>query len=119
VISPATTNTHIERKRENPDKTDYVELEEASTEGVLKPLDENIQEVEAAPPQLRRSTRSTRGRMPQRYESSLSYLLLTDNGEPSCYEEALQAETKVKWERAMDSLDTKQTWESCQKARRP
>jgi len=28
--------------------------------------------------------------------------LLTDNGEPECYEEALQVQTKDKWELTMD-----------------
>jgi len=29
-------------------------------------------------------------------------MLLTDSGEPKCYEEDLQVETKDKWELAMD-----------------
>ena len=43
------------------------------------------------------------------------YLLLTDSGEPECYEEALQVETKNKWELAMDDemefLMKNQTWD--------
>ena len=42
------------------------------------------------------------------------YLLMTDSGEPECYEEALQVETKKKWEQGMDeemdSLVRNQTW---------
>ena len=38
--------------------------------------------------ELRRSTRTIRA--PERYSLALQYLLLTDSGEPECYEEALQ-----------------------------
>ncbi|RVW47729.1 Retrovirus-related Pol polyprotein from transposon TNT 1-94 [Vitis vinifera] len=45
----------------------------------------------------------------------LNYLLLTDGGEPECYDEALQDENSSKWELAMkdemDSLLGNQTWE--------
>jgi hypothetical protein len=37
-------------------------------------------------------------RPPERYSPSLYYLLLTDSGEPECYEEAMQVDTKNKWE---------------------
>jgi len=40
---------------------------------------------------------------------------LTDYGEPECYEEAVQVETRKKWEQAMkeemDSLAHNQTWD--------
>jgi len=40
---------------------------------------------------------------------------LTDSGEPECYEEAVQVETKKKWEQAMkeemDSLAHNQIWD--------
>ncbi|KAE8687079.1 hypothetical protein F3Y22_tig00111023pilonHSYRG00039 [Hibiscus syriacus] len=46
---------------------------------------------------------------------SLHYLLLTDNGEPECYDEAMQVEDSVKWESSMkdemDSLTSNQTRE--------
>jgi hypothetical protein len=45
----------------------------------------------------------------------LYYLLLTDFGEPECHEEAMQVDTKKKWEQGMkeemDSLVNKKTWE--------
>ncbi|RVW24492.1 Retrovirus-related Pol polyprotein from transposon TNT 1-94 [Vitis vinifera] len=51
----------------------------------------------------------------QRYSPVLNYLLLTDGGEPECYDEALQDENSSKWELAMkdemDSLLGNQTWE--------
>jgi hypothetical protein len=31
----------------------------------------------------------------------LYYLLLIDSGEPECYEEAMQVDTKKKWEKGM------------------
>ena len=54
-------------------------------------------------------------RPPRRYSPILNYLLLTDGGEPECYDEALQDENSSKWELAMkdemDSLLGNQTWE--------
>ncbi|KAL6320987.1 hypothetical protein AAG906_010796 [Vitis piasezkii] len=62
---------------------------------------------------VRRSSRNIRP--PQRYSPVLNYLLLTDGGEPECYDEALQDENSSKWELAMkdemDSLLGNQTWE--------
>ena len=40
-------------------------------------------------------------RPPQRYSLVLNYLLLTDGGEPKCYDETLQDENSSKWELAM------------------
>jgi hypothetical protein len=44
----------------------------------------------------------------------LYYLLLIDFGEPECYEEAMQVDTKNKWEQdmkeEMDSLVNNLTW---------
>jgi hypothetical protein len=43
---------------------------------------------------------------------------LTDSSEPECYEEAMQVDTKKKWEQGMkeemDSLVNKQTWDLVQ-----
>jgi hypothetical protein len=48
----------------------------------------------------------------------LYYLLLTDSGEPECYEEAMQVDTKKKWEQGMkeemDSLVNNHTWDLVQ-----
>jgi hypothetical protein len=48
----------------------------------------------------------------------LYYLLLTDSGEPKCYEEAMQVDTKKKWEQGVieeiDSLVNNQTWDLVQ-----
>jgi hypothetical protein len=44
--------------------------------------------------------------------------LLTDSGEPKSYEEAMQVDTKNKWEQGMkekmDSLVNKETWDLVQ-----
>jgi hypothetical protein len=43
---------------------------------------------------------------------------LTDSGEPECYEEEMQVDTKKKWEKGMkeemDSLINNQTWDLVQ-----
>jgi hypothetical protein len=48
----------------------------------------------------------------------LYYLLLIDSGEPECYEEAMQVDTKKKWEQGMkeemDSLVNSHTWDLVQ-----
>jgi hypothetical protein len=45
----------------------------------------------------------------------LYYLFLTDFGEPKSYEEAMQVQTKKKWEQGikeeMESLVNNQTWD--------
>jgi ATP-binding cassette subfamily B (MDR/TAP) protein 1 len=57
--------------------------------------------------------KSTRPHVPNR--KYLQYLLLTDAGEPKCYDEACQGEDASKWELAMKeemkSLVSNQTWE--------
>lgn len=52
---------------------------------------------------------------PQRYSPALNYILLTNGGEPRCYDETFQDENSSKWELVMkdeiDSLLGNQTWE--------
>ena len=50
-----------------------------------------------AQPILRRSTRAYRPL--DRYVPSLDYFMLTDCEEPSCYEEAMLKDEKLKWEK--------------------
>ncbi|KAL5855098.1 hypothetical protein ACOSQ4_004900 [Xanthoceras sorbifolium] len=90
---------------------EFAEFEEISRSDVqISP--ETVQEEPSAP-ELRRSSRVPKPI--QRYSPSLHYLLLTDSGEPECYDEAMQVEDSVKWESAMrdemDSLMSNQTWE--------
>ena len=78
-----------------PNPTEESEVEQVTHEQVLK-----------------RSSRSIRA--PDRYSPSLHYLLLTDEGEPESFDEALQVEDSIKWEQAMDdetrSLEKNDTW---------
>eukprot|EP00253_Pinus_taeda_P007037 PITA_07037 len=104
-----------ERKHEKENK-EYTVLDEI-TEKVMVLENHNYQHPEQQPQQqqapqtpesgVRRSTRISRP--PEQYSPSLYYVLLTDSGEPECYEEAVQVETKKKWEQAMkeemDSLE--------------
>ena len=61
---------------------------------------------------LRRSSRTIKAT--DRYSPSLHYLLLTDEGEPESFDEALQVEDSIKWEQDMDdemrSLKKNDTW---------
>ncbi|GJS65838.1 retrovirus-related pol polyprotein from transposon TNT 1-94 [Tanacetum coccineum] len=50
-------------------------------------------------PQVRRSTRESRA--PVRYSPSANYLLLTENGEPESYSEALSSKESVQWKKAI------------------
>ena len=51
--------------------------------------------------------RSSRVRKPvHKFSPSLNYILLTDRGEPECYEEAMEVDASTKWELAMkDEID--------------
>ncbi|KAE8704670.1 hypothetical protein F3Y22_tig00110447pilonHSYRG00005 [Hibiscus syriacus] len=104
TVESSSSNTKAETK-------EFAEFEEISGNDVqISP--EAVQE-EPGTPELRRSSRIPKPT--QRYSPSLHYLLLTDNGEPECYDEAMQVEDSVKWESSMkdemDSLLSNQTWE--------
>ncbi|KAL5811668.1 hypothetical protein ACOSQ3_026618 [Xanthoceras sorbifolium] len=90
---------------------EFAEFEEISGSDVQSSPETVQEELDA--PELRRSSRVPKPI--QRYSPSLHYLLLTDSGEPECYDEAMQVEDSVKWESAMrdemDSLMSNQTWE--------
>jgi hypothetical protein len=97
-------------------------LDEITEKEIPKvPENQNVQQQEQQVPQtpasvVRISTRLSRP--PERYSPSLYYLLLIDSGEPECYEEAMQVDTKKKWEQGMkeemDSLVNNQTWDLVQ-----
>ena len=81
-------------------------------EGILQQPLQEVQ-VENIPPELVR--RSNRPHKPsQRYPPS-NYVLLTDDGEPSCFQEACDDEHSKDWKKAMqeemDSLLENKTWE--------
>ena len=48
---------------------------------------------------VRQSTRQIRP--PERFSPSLYSILLIDVGEPECYDEAMQVDSKIQWESAM------------------
>nr|CAN73703.1 hypothetical protein VITISV_000540 [Vitis vinifera] len=106
--------TEIDQK-----KSEFVNLDEFTESTVQKGGEEDKEnvnsQVDLSTPvvEVRRSSRNIRP--PQRYSPVLNYLLLTDGGEPECYDEALQDENSSKWELAMkdemDSLLGNQTWE--------
>ncbi|RVW72813.1 Retrovirus-related Pol polyprotein from transposon TNT 1-94 [Vitis vinifera] len=106
--------TEIDQK-----KSEFVNLDELTESTVQKRGKEDKENVNSQVDlsttiaEVRRSSRNIRP--PQRYSPVLNYLLLTDGGEPECYDEALQDENSSKWELAMkdemDSLLGNQTWE--------
>ena len=55
---------------------------------------------------------------PDRYVPSLDYIMVTDCEEPSCYQEAMLRDDKLKWEQAMQSemdlLHKNATWDLVQ-----
>ncbi|KAE8728570.1 hypothetical protein F3Y22_tig00004205pilonHSYRG00040 [Hibiscus syriacus] len=85
TIESSSSNTEAETK-------EFAEFEEISRNDVhISP--EEVQEKPVTP-ELRRSSRIHK--RTQRYSPSLHYLLLTDNGELECYDEAMQVEDSVK-----------------------
>jgi hypothetical protein len=93
----------LQGKKHEIEKQEYTVLDEITEKEIPKePENQNVQQQEQHVP-------------PERYSPSLYYLLLTDSGEPKCYEEAMQVDTKKKWEKGMkeemDSLENNQTWD--------
>jgi hypothetical protein len=86
-----------------------------------EPENQNVEQKEQEVPQTPASVvrKYTRLSIPlERYSPSLYYSLLTDSGELECYEEAMQVDTKRKWEQGMkeemDSLVNNHTWDLVQ-----
>jgi hypothetical protein len=112
----------LQGKKQEKEKPEYTMLDEITEKEIPKvPKNKNVQQEEKQVPQtpasvVRISTRLSRPL--ERYSPSLYYLLLTDSGEPECYEEAMQVDTKKKWEQGMkeemDSLVNNQTWDLVQ-----
>ena len=103
----------------NQKKSEFVNLDELTESTIQKRGEEDKEnvnsQVDHSTPvaEVQRSSRNIRP--PHRYSPTLNYLLLTDSGEPECYNEALRDENSSKWELAMkdemDSLLGNQTWE--------
>jgi hypothetical protein len=108
-------------KKREKEKPEYRVLDEIIEKEIPEePEDQNVQQEQQVPQTsasvVRRSTRLSIP--PERYSPSLYYLFLIDSGEPECYEEAMQVDTKKKWEQGMkeemDSLINNQTWDLVQ-----
>ena len=92
-------------------KSEFVNLDELTESTFQKRGEEDKENVNLQVDQsttvaeARRSSRNIRP--PHRYSPTLNYLLLTDGGEPECYNEALRDENSSKWELAMkDEMDS-------------
>ena len=103
----------LQRKKEEKERREYTVLDD---EIPKVPGNQNVQSQEQQEPQtpasaVRRSTRLSRPL--EHYSPSLYCLLLTDSSEPESYDEAMQVDTKQKWEKGMeeemDSLVKNQT----------
>jgi hypothetical protein len=109
----------LQGKKQEKEKPEYRVLDEITGKQIPKvPENHNVQKKDLHAPQtpasvVRRSTRLSITL--ERYSPSLYYLLLTDYGEPECYEEAMKVDTKNKWEQGMkeemDCLVNNHTWE--------
>ena len=81
-------------------KYEFVNLDELTKSTVQKRVEEDKENVNSQVDQstpiaeVRRSSKNIRH--PHRYSPTLNYLLLTDGGEPECYDEALQDENSSK-----------------------
>ena len=83
----------LQGRKEEKENTKYTVLDEIKVNEVTKaPENQEQQQVPETPATVRNSTRLSRP--PERFSPSVYYLLMTDSGEPECYEEAMQVETK-------------------------
>jgi hypothetical protein len=109
----------LQGKKQEEEKLEYIMLDEITKKKIPKePENQNVQQQEQRVPQTPASVviKSTKLSIPpERCSPSLYYLLLTNSGEPECYEEAMQVDTKKKWEKGMkekmDSLVNNHTWD--------
>ena len=101
----------LQEKKQEKENKEYVVLDEITEKVKVPENNNNQQPQQQKPPQqqqapqtpesgVRRSTRISRP--PKRHSPSLYYLLLTDFSELECYEEAMQVESRKKWEVAME-----------------
>jgi hypothetical protein len=83
----------LQGNKHEKEKPEYTMLDEITEKEIPKvPENHNVQQQDQQVPQTLASVfrRSTRLSIPpKRYSPSLYYLLLTESGEPECYEEAM------------------------------
>ena len=104
----------LQGHKEEKEKIEYTMLDEIKENEIPKaPENQEQQQVPQTPANVRISRRLCRPH--ERFSPSLYYLLMTNSGEPECYDEAMQGETRKKWEQGMDeemdSLVRSQTWD--------
>ncbi|KAL8104982.1 hypothetical protein AgCh_028950 [Apium graveolens] len=101
--------------KEQPEKEeavleDITEIDLAGNSGSSEYIDDRVPVTPRT--EVRKSSRIVRP--PQRYSPSTYYMLLTEDGEPQCYSEAVQVNDSVQWKSAMDeemsSLEKNETW---------
>ena len=91
----------LQGKKVEKENTEYIVFDEIKENEVLKPPEnQEQQQVPETSATIRKYTRLSRP--PEQFSPSLYYLLMTNSGEPKCYEEAMQLETRKKWEQGMD-----------------
>ena len=82
---------------------------------IPRDVQQKQQQIPHTPVDVRWSTRKIRP--PKIFFPSLYSILLTDAGEPKCYTEVVQVDTKIQWKSAMkdeiDSLLKNKTWDLC------
>ena len=99
---------------ENQFLYDSKEQEEVSGENEVIEDEEIQEDVETPQPTPRRLTRERKP--PKRYTDFVSSVaLFTDDGEPSCFQEAIDCDENAKWKMAMkeemDSLEKNEIWD--------
>ncbi|KAL9265171.1 Retrovirus-related Pol polyprotein from transposon TNT 1-94-like protein [Drosera capensis] len=82
-----------EKEKEKVEQEDITDKDLVGSSGSSG--DRTSEETVPVTPEVRRSNRTIRP--PQRYSPSANYLLLTDDGEPQCYDEALQMDDSAQW----------------------
>ena len=83
----------LQGKKVEKENTEYKVLDEIKEDEVPKaPENQEQQQVPETLATVRKYIRLSRP--PERLFPSLYYLLMTNSGEPECYEEAMQVETR-------------------------
>ena len=97
INSKTTKQVGVELELQENSPSDVTAKAQETPDSIAEELD-----VEQVTPEqvLRRSSRTIRASY--RYSPSLHYLLLTDEGEPESFDEALQVEDSTKWKQSMD-----------------
>ena len=95
----------LQGKKQEKEKPKYTVLDEIIEKEIPKePENQKVKQWEQQVPQTPASVVRISTRLsipPEQYSPSLYYLLLTDSGEPECYEEAMQVDTEYNQEQGI------------------